>query len=48
MNIQWNGVMAVVTAKFIDSDQLDLVNFEINIEALIKVVKTQELIVIYC
>ncbi|PKP12259.1 MAG: dihydrodipicolinate synthase family protein [Bacteroidetes bacterium HGW-Bacteroidetes-3] len=33
MNIQWNGVMPAVTTKFTEDDTLDLVNFEINIDA---------------
>ena len=33
MSIHWNGVMPAVTTKFTDNDQLDLVNFEINIKA---------------
>ncbi|MBT8317464.1 MAG: dihydrodipicolinate synthase family protein [Lutibacter sp.] len=33
MNIQWEGVMPAVTTKFTSDDQLDLVNFEININA---------------
>lgn len=33
MDIQWNGVMPAVTTKFTDQDTLDLVNFEININA---------------
>ena len=33
MNIQWNGVMPAVTTKFTDKGQLDLVNFEVNINA---------------
>ncbi|MFK5958308.1 MAG: dihydrodipicolinate synthase family protein [Lutibacter sp.] len=36
MNIQWNGVMPAVTTKFTDDNQLDLVNFEININAQLK------------
>lgn len=33
MNIQWNGVMPAVTTKFTNEDTLDLVNFELNINA---------------
>lgn len=33
MSIQWKGVMPAVTTKFTDQDTLDLVNFEINIQA---------------
>ena len=33
MNIQWNGVMPAVTTKFNDDDTLDMVNFEVNIQA---------------
>jgi 4-hydroxy-tetrahydrodipicolinate synthase len=33
MSVQWNGVMPAVTTKFTDDNQLDLVNFEINIKA---------------
>jgi len=33
MSIQWNGVMPAVTTKFTDEDTLDLINFEINIQA---------------
>tara|TARA_R110001583_G_scaffold100849_2_gene247103 strand:+ start:2207 stop:3121 length:915 start_codon:yes stop_codon:yes gene_type:complete len=33
MSINWSGVMPAVTTKFTDDDQLDLVNFEINIRA---------------
>jgi 4-hydroxy-tetrahydrodipicolinate synthase len=33
MSIQWNGVMPAVTTKFTDNDTLDLVNFEVNINA---------------
>jgi len=36
MSIQWNGVMPAVTTKFTDNDQLDFVNFEINIKAQLK------------
>ena len=36
MSIQWNGVMPAVTTKFTDDNQLDLVNFEINIKAQLK------------
>jgi len=36
MNIQWSGVMPAVTTKFTDDNQLDLVNFEINIKAQLK------------
>lgn len=33
MSIKWNGVMPAVTTKFTDDDNLDLVNFEVNIKA---------------
>ncbi|WP_027078821.1 dihydrodipicolinate synthase family protein [Maribacter antarcticus] len=33
MSIHWKGVMPAVTTKFTDDDQLDLVNFEVNIKA---------------
>jgi len=33
MSIQWKGVMPAVTTKFTDQDTLDLVNFEVNIQA---------------
>jgi len=33
MSINWNGVMPAVTTKFNDDDSLDLVNFEVNIQA---------------
>jgi 1-pyrroline-4-hydroxy-2-carboxylate deaminase len=33
MSIQWKGVMPAVTTKFTDNDTLDLVNFEVNINA---------------
>ncbi len=33
MSLQWSGVMPAVTTKFTDEDMLDLVNFEINIDA---------------
>lgn len=36
MNIQWNGVMPAVTTKFTDNNQLDFVNFEVNINAQLK------------
>jgi len=35
MQINWKGVMPAVTTKFTDDDQLDLVNFRINIQAQI-------------
>ncbi|WP_299398951.1 dihydrodipicolinate synthase family protein [uncultured Gelidibacter sp.] len=33
MSIQWKGIMPAVTTKFTDNDELDLKNFEININA---------------
>ena len=36
MSLQWKGVMPAVTTKFTDQDTLDLVNFEINIQAQLK------------
>jgi dihydrodipicolinate synthase/N-acetylneuraminate lyase len=33
MTVQWKGVMPAVTTKFTDNDTLDLVNFEVNIQA---------------
>lgn len=33
MGVKWNGVMPAVTTKFSENDTLDLVNFEININA---------------
>jgi 4-hydroxy-tetrahydrodipicolinate synthase len=33
MSIQWKGVMPAVTTKFTDEDTLDLINFEVNINA---------------
>ncbi len=33
MSIQWKGVMPAVTTKFTDNDDLDLKNFELNINA---------------
>ena len=33
MKIQWKGVMPAVTTKFTDQDELDLVNFKVNIKA---------------
>ena len=33
MNINWNGVMPAVTTKFNSNDTLDLVSFEVNIQA---------------
>ncbi len=36
MQINWKGVMPAVTTKFTDNDNLDLVNFKINIKAQVK------------
>ena len=33
MDFKWSGVMPAVTTKFTENDELDLVNFEINIRA---------------
>ena len=33
MKIQWKGVMPAVTTKFTDQDELDLINFKVNIKA---------------
>ncbi|WP_027125894.1 dihydrodipicolinate synthase family protein [Gelidibacter mesophilus] len=36
MSIQWKGIMPAVTTKFNDNDELDLKNFEININAQVE------------
>jgi 4-hydroxy-tetrahydrodipicolinate synthase len=33
MKIQWKGVMPAVTTKFTEQDELDLINFKVNIKA---------------
>jgi dihydrodipicolinate synthase/N-acetylneuraminate lyase len=36
MNVQWEGIYPAVTTKFNDADELDLANFNANIEAQIE------------